>query len=410
MNKGTDCTVAQPWQRNRRLAAVVQSLFPGTDSVHTPRRGTGRQPGTTDYVLIPSVDNVKLMLPTDPTAVTAAGIRNYRPYSSRRDKMKRQAIAVAMAAGLGARMCDRLRVDNSSATVTSHLNDVLGRDVLIGLHMGPARAVEKPVLQVMNPTGTTLAFAKLGDSNFSRNLVRSEADAISFLNDLNLTALRVPQMLHQGTWNGNEILVQEALHGSSISDLSEPRFIQAMIEVARCQPTMHPPLADSPYLAGLHRHIAHLDQTADVERIELALRSLERAHSATAVELGASHGDWAPWNMSTNGDQALVWDWEMFRTGVPVGFDAIHFDVQESVVRRSTPPREALASVMSKSSALLAPFGISRSAGQLTVRLYAIDLAVRYLADGELEAGATPMTRLSNWLPFVLGSVENAGA
>jgi len=120
------------------------------------------------------------------------------------------------------------------------------------------------------------------------------------------------------------------------------------------------------------------------------------------VELtfGAWHGDWTPWNMATTSSSLLVWDWERFTTGVPIGFDAIHFDFQRLLVRGLQPER-AVDLTLGRADRLLAPFDVEGPAANLTALLYLIDLATRYLEDRQAEAGAR-LGVLGQWLLPIL--------
>ena len=93
-----------------------------------------------------------------------------------------------------------------------------------------------------------------------------------------------------------------------------------------------------------------------------ALDAHHRAGRRHALTFGAWHGDWAPWNMASTERGLLVWDWERFTSGVPLGFDALHYRLQSrpgaghrDPLTAAPPPRGA--------PALLAPFGISAEAG-----------------------------------------------
>ena len=67
--------------------------------------------------------------------------------------------------------------------------------------------------------------------------------------------------------------------------------------------------------------------------------ALESRPARRRLAFGAWHGDWTPWNMASTAGGLLVWDWERFATGVPVGFDALHYWLQ--IERRRPPPRPA---------------------------------------------------------------------
>ena len=66
--------------------------------------------------------------------------------------------------------------------------------------------------------------------------------------------------------------------------------------------------------------------------------------------------------MASLADALLVWDWERFARGVPLGFDALHYALQR---RHPAEPVDAAAAVEAPSrraAELLLPFGV-RPAG-----------------------------------------------
>ena len=394
---------AEPWQQDGRLADTLRVLFPEPTTLSTPRRGQRAQVGSIDYVVLPSLRHPKLMLPVRPGRVTASGVRNYRPYASRSDRIKRLVLSGAIRTGIGLAWCDRVRVTRvSGATIDGYLASALGRPSFLGLHIGPSRAVQKPVLQLMSESGKTFAFAKIGDTDFARELVLAETESINFLSSIEWRYLRVPRVLHGGTWQGHAILVQEALvgHGSSVVDAAT--LAEAMNELARCRNVVIEPLGSSEFWTMLRRRLECLPGSAVRDQIRRAVEDINQAHGNDRIEFGSWHGDWTPWNMTTDGSRALVWDWEKFADDVPIGFDAVHYDVQGAVVGSKLRPAQAFAETRRRSGSLLGPFGANSSRCSLIVTLYALALVTRYLQDGETDAGTTPMTRVAEWLPIVL--------
>ena len=104
-------------------------------------------------------------------------------------------------------------------------------------------------------------------------------------------------------------------------------------------------------------------------------------------------------------DAQLVWDWERFAQGVPAGFDAVHHDLQRRI-QSSGDAATAVETTVRQARELLAPFGVSGDAGELTALLYLVDLAARYLTDRQAEAGAR-LGVLGTWLlPVLIRRVE----
>jgi hypothetical protein len=321
-------------------------------------------------------------------------------------------IALGVHVGLADLLPDRLRVEYDAGAdptdIEAHLSSVLGQRVYVSLHISPPRAVRKPVLQVLDERGTTIAFAKLGVDDFTSKLVRAEADSVSFLAATEWTAFRVPTVLYTGSWNGAEVLVQTAFRQGRDAEPTSADLRLAMDELARARGVVAAPLASSAYWYRLAERVESLPRTDFSRLIERSLHDMEKSGGDVVLEYGSWHGDWAPWNMVVTDGQVMVWDWEKFETGVPIGFDAVHYYVQGAVVMAASPPARAFRNALDDSRALLLPFGVTADAALLVVWLYAVDIAVRYLEDREMEAGATPMSRLRTWLPQVLDAAAHA--
>jgi hypothetical protein len=146
------------------------------------------------------------------------------------------------------------------------------------------------------------------------------------------------------------------------------------------------PLAGCDYLARLRCRLA--DGPAGPDRVALSDALDALAEAGPELSFGAWHGDWTDWNMASTADGLLVWDWERFDPGVPIGFDPLHYRLQSDVVRRRRPPTEAAEACVRDAAACLAPFGVPADEARLVAVLYLAELSARYLADRQAEAGA----------------------
>jgi hypothetical protein len=312
-------------------------------------------------------------------------------------------LALAARTGLAEALPDRIRIDRGASTgpadLTGFLSTALGRDIVVSLYVGPPRANRKPVLQALTPAGEIAGFVKVGITPLTRDLVRAEAAALAFLGPAALTRIRVPRLLFHGQWQGHEVLVQEAFsgsaHASGMADLSG-----AMAELAQVHGVTRLGAADSPYWSGLRARLAALRQHPAAGVLLDVQDRLTPAARGITLAFGSWHGDWTPWNMTTADGCLLVWDWERFTTGVPVGYDAVHFRLQ-SAIRGGTPGEAAADAALTGAADILSPLGVDRSSAPMVAMMYLMEIGARFLHDGQAEAGAR-LGRLDSWLLPVL--------
>jgi hypothetical protein len=357
-------------------------------------------------VVVPSAARPKLLVPRRPRRVAAGAVRNFKTAAGARERLRLQALAAAFRIGAHDLLADRIVVTGAPGAAPSgidaHLSEVFGRRVFVSLYIGPARAVRKPVLQVLDGGGDTLGFAKLGIDDFTRTLVRAEAEAVTRLNRVPWSTLRLPDVVHAGAWHQHELLVQSALPRGRAVDHDDPLLRVAMNELAAVDGRLTSSLGDSTYWRRLTARIEALPDSAMAAVLRAARPTVEQAAAGTVLAFGATHGDWAPWNMTVVDDRVLVWDWEKYERDVPVGFDAVHYAVQGAVVLGGRSPLAAFADAFERADEFVGLIAAGPDAGLLTGWLYAVDIATRYLVDREQEAGRTRMADLTSWLPGVL--------
>jgi hypothetical protein len=170
-----------------------------------------------------------------------------------------------------------------------------------------------------------------------------------------------------------------------------------MIEVARVDGLRQEPLATSGYLHQLHTRLAATDHSPEQAALASALGVVNAQGGQEVLTYGSWHGDWSPWNMASTGAGLLVWDWERFATGVPLGFDALHHRLQTEVAAPRSDPPAVAARCLDHAASHLEPFGLTPAQARLTAILYLTDLATRYLTDRQAQAGA-PLGAPRTWL------------
>ncbi|WP_433300841.1 hypothetical protein ACQP2F_04405 [Actinoplanes sp. CA-030573] len=389
--------------RTKYLTEVLDLLYPW------PCRTDG-SPGTpiAEYLVVPDARRPRLLVPAESRKVAAAAVRRYAEPQSRAAKLKRGAVVAAVRTGASAVLLrDRVRVTGPySSSIDGYLSERLGRELSVSVHIGPARANRKPVLQLIGPEGDTFGFGKLATGPLTQTLVRAETAALTALASSGLTKLTVPRVLHAGEWRGLPVLIQSALPvWLPRAPLTPRRLVAAMLDIAGCCGFTTAALASSPYWHELRARIAAVSDRPECAGLGPAAELLVKHVGDATFRFGAWHGDWAPWNMANLADALLVWDWERFATGVPIGFDAVHHELQRRI-QTTGDARDAVEQTVRRSGELLAPFGVPPAEREATALLYLVDLAVRYLTDRQAEAGAR-LGVLGTWLlPVLIRRVE----
>jgi len=370
----------------------VQALWPGTPEPRLRRsRGSGRAPGSTgdeiELAVLPHAGAPRLLVPVgNPTAAARAMLR-FSAALSTRDTVKRLGVSALLRSGAGAAFPDRIVVSERAGSIRDHLGDVFGERVDVSLGLGTARANRKPVLQVFDARGRSMAFVKIGGSELTEALVRREAGSLQRLAEADLPAeLEVPRLLHLGTWEGATVVAMTALETTFWQrpkrQFDVPVEEMRLFEAAFDEGTR--PLTDSQLwdqLVTAQKSLASGDARA---RLGDALEQLRQAGEDRPLPFGAWHGDWTPWNMSRRRGRLQLWDWERFETGVPVGLDRCHYGVN-AITHTEGFDQRAIRRGLELA-------GVSEEPGSeehLVAATYLAAIACRYLVGAESDLGHT---------------------
>ena len=384
------------------LLQTVQRLWPGA-GVEVVRDRRVDPTALAEFVLLPDARRPRLLLPAHRRGAAGSVVR-FSAAARRTEVASRLGAATALRLGGLTALPERIRVHAGASTgdsLADYLARALGQErVTFSLSIGPARVNRKPVLQVFGADGASLGFAKLGDNPVAREHVAAEAQALGRLAQHRFHRLRVPRVLHAGEWDGVLVLVQEELRPSSFAVLRgrQPVPVAAMRELSQAFAAPPAPVSELPWWERSRRLVGTAPDAALRDRFEAAMRALA-ADRPEPVPVGAWHGDWTAWNMALgSGGELLVWDWERFETGVPDGFDELHYWVCDSTVARGIN-RDALLAGLREAGA------DPSSPAQSPAAAYLVAVGSRYLAmsaapDGELisaRAWAT-LEALEEWL------------
>jgi hypothetical protein len=190
------------------------------------------------------------------------------------------------------------------------------------------------------------------------------------------------------------VLLLGALASSGRAAPSWELPIAAMHEVAESADIGNASVGDSSYLRRLQQGVASLPASSPVHD---HLDSVTRRTAHVSLSFGRWHGDWAPWNMGAGSDPVPLWDWERSQVDVPLGFDVVHFILQEAF-RNRADAAVAVSALRGQGAAALNRWYRNREQLDATVLLYLCEILTRYVAD----AGADPSPALRNRIRTIL--------
>jgi hypothetical protein len=101
--------------------------------------------------------------------------------------------------------------------------------------------------------------------------------------------------------------------------------------------------------------------------------------------------------MASTTQGLLVWDWERFTTGVPLGFDPIHHELHSRLQSGTPGPRAVEQAVHSAKNRLRSSLEMADESAEVTALLYLVDLGARYLHDQQVEGGQR-LDMIGSWL------------
>lgn len=346
---------------------------------------------TGELMVLPGHADPRLLLPTERLAAAAA-VRHYGEPGSRTSSLRKWAMYLSVISNTGPRLFrDRLRIDVpvGSPTIASYLQEALGREVCLSMYVSEARANRKPVLQLLTPQGKAVGFAKIGVDPLTRQLVRAERGTLAQLESGRLPSLAAPRVLHHGVWNDLEVLVLTPLPVMlRRRAVPQAQLWGAMREVAGVAGIEQHSVAEAEHWHRLLDRLSSAPEGPQRATLETALEMFRNQGGNAVLSYGSWHGDWSPWNMASTRGSLLVWDWERFTVGVPLGFDALHYWLRTEVWRKGRTPASAARDLITRAASLLGPFNVDAREARLTALLYLAELAARDLADRQEDAGA----------------------
>jgi len=203
----------------------------------------------------------------------------------------------------------------------------------------PSHYNAKPVLQLFDPAGRAVAFAKVAVDVVSASYVHTEIEWLRRAAGA-AAPLRAPRLLAAPDWQGRPVAVLEPMDLPRLPRRAPGWAREAVADaVTGLGSRTVVPVAES---GPVRRVRADTAVAADPGLDALSDAVVER-HGAATVEVGPWHGDLSPWNTASRRDEVLVWDWELAGEGMPVGSDLRHEAVMVATHLRGHSAAAALA-------------------------------------------------------------------
>jgi len=393
-----------PWTDRRATAlAMLGELYPPPLEVvfgHTDGDQRAR------FLAVPTLTRARVIVPAEDARVASRVLR--RQLSGQRRRTRAARLGLGAVARIGA--LDHVpgagltvRGPATSPSLEDPLRRILQRDVVrLTMPVGPARANRKPVLQVSDDRGDVLAYAKVGHTDFTRELVEAEARTLSQLTTVPFSVVRPPRALELFAWRDLCVLLLEPLptHARRLRGRAgRERLLAVVDEIARVHGVEVDRWDRHPLHIALERRL--MDCGALAEPLLEVLRALPQD---VAVPTGSWHGDLNPGNVALTQGRCPVWDWERYSPGVPVGFDLLHHDLQHAITVAGQDPGAAARSLIQDAPRLLAHWEIESSTARLIAQIYLLALAARYVADNQANQEAD-LGRGTDWIVPALQAV-----
>jgi hypothetical protein len=337
-----------------------------------------------ELIPLPTATRVHLLVPARSRAAATAALRQFVTGSGRKAKLM-TAVAVAGSRTGIAGALQRKRATLSVAgdasdheveglVLANHLARIFDTETVeLAVRVGADRPNGKPVVQVMTPSGEPLGFSKIGWNALTRAMVAREAEVLSQLTEAPPTSFDTPAIVHAGEWQGFELMVvRPAITDGAVSGASPP--MEAGREITTIGGLATSTLADSPWWATVTERLGAIDHPG----LAASIATIANQSETHELTFGGSHGDWTPWNMGRSNGRLVVWDWERFQTGVPVGIDLAHFAFMVALRQRNQSPDEAQAHVLDSLPSRLEQLSVPGSLAPLVLRLHHVEMALRF--------------------------------
>lgn len=350
------------------------------------------------YGVVPGHKEPRWMIPSPTRQIATTSLQVYNPTSANA-RAKKWMARLLSRMGLSRLWMSDLIVIAQKALKSQRahprglrnlLREVLDRpDIEVALSAGTTGYYRKVTAQVMSPDGCILAYAKIADTEQTRNLLDNEANILKRLENIRLITAEVPKLLYHGTCGRDTVFIQ-----STLEDLSygprwlDERHISFLVELFH-RTAVHKPLKECLLLFRVEERLKRLRERISeswYHRIRTVLKRMIEQSGNYKILQGLSHGDFAPWNTFLHQDKLFVFDWEYaWEESIPF-WDIFHFVIQHGVLVEGLDASKLLGELTGENGSLLPllhqyaeRLGIHPSLSTKLLLLYLCDVSSFYL-------------------------------
>ncbi len=291
--------------------------------------GSGRE----RYIAMPDRDDVRQLLPWRWSTLRATASRSSddRPLA----KQVRDVVGVAGLFTVGALQGSRRVGVGASESLVDHIATQLGVERARGLVLcGPARSNQKPVIQLHDRWGRTIAFVKVAWNDLTQRLVVDERAALEHL--ASADGFTTPEILGHGRYGSSSWLAIAPVGVERRADATTESIDRLAMAIERTGRGWTGDAARSSFVASLG------ERAVGLPHAEPIVDGLTERDRGTELTEAGAHGDFVPWNIRSGSPVPAVWDWERYRSFCPTGYDRFHHRLQVALHRDNRPFPEVL--------------------------------------------------------------------
>lgn len=227
----------------------------------------------------------------------------------------------------------RVRLEEGKGSVFQTLREIFDRkDLVFAVSLGTPGPHRKPVVQVMTSEGEVLGYAKVGWNEETKRLITNEANMIIKINNLKLSHLKVPEIIHFSNRNAKSLLVTSPIEDIGMIGNSDA-FVQNVVKILALlvhETRINFLFRESPFWKNLTSRVARIfDYVPTYQKVVLskAMQAISERLGGLTVPFTLKLGDVTKWNIAVDerNNHLKVIDLEYAQEHWLVGWDVFHF-------------------------------------------------------------------------------------